>query len=936
MKKKFDGLLILFLFIIFIIVMIFAPFSNSYQNYGNLIINEIMPVNNNTILDYYGNYSDYIELYNGNDYDINLEGYYLSDDSSDTRKWSFPSVTIKANDYLIIYASGKDTFIEKELHTNFKLNSKGENVILSDNTGEIISRIYSNNTSSDIAYGFNGTDYVYYYNGTPLMLNSGDYSDKPIIKETSSIDLVITEYMTNNLNVVKSNDGKYYSVIEIYNNMDKDVNLKGFYLTDKTDNITKYKFPNVTIGAKDYLIVYTSGKDTFAFDEVHTNFSLNNSDGVLILSNPHKVEIDKVYIRELDNNLSYGLYKDSWYKYNKTTFGKENTSDYLKDGEVIKDIVINEVSAIGTEAIELKNISDNDINLSNYSIGDKSGYTYKLPNVTLKKNSYIILYASDKASFSNNKIYVGFHINNSTELIYLYKNNVLIDEFNVNRLVSNVSVGLNENGERVYFKNKTFGKKNSSDYFLGYSEVPKYSINGGYVEKGTKISLETGDNSTIYYTLDGSFPSNKSTKYTGEITINKTSVLKAISYKDGYLESEIVSRTFIVGREHDLPIVSISANDNSFFGSNGLLTNYMSNAEKKISFEFYESDGTLGVSFIGATKLTGADSRKQPQKSMGIYLRKEYGLQEVTYPFFKEGDTTTYSSFVLRNAGEDPKRVRIQDTALTYALKGQMDIDIQDYRAVVVYINGKYYGLYNMREKLNGDYVESVYGIDKDNFDLIKYGVAQNGTNTEFKKLVNYVKTHNCVKTDVYEYLKTQIDIQELCNYMVAITFYANTDAGNIRYWKSDAGKWRFMLYDLDWSLYYSTVRMSYPFIYGNYSPVVTYDGRVMTLTRNLYKNKEFKDLYLKTLAYHLKNTFKPERMNSIIDTLASEIENEMPYHIKRWGNSYPTLNSMSRWQSNLKGFKNSIKKRYNAVLGRLKSDFNLSNAEYKKYFGDL
>ena len=931
----YEKLLVCLLFVIMFLVIIKVPIINNYKNTGELIINEIMAVNNNTISDVYGNYSDYIELYNGNDYDIDLDGYYLSDDNNDTRKWKFPSVTIKANGYLIVYASGKN-IVDDELHTNFKLNSKGESVILSNNNGEIISKIYSNSTTSDISYGYNGNDYVYYYNGTPNKLNSGEYSDKPIIKEASSIDIKITEYLVDNLSVNKSIDGNYYSLIELYNNHDYDIDLTGFYLSNKLDNVNKYKFPNVTIKANDYLVIYASGNDYYKDNELHTNFTLDKDDGVLILSDSHKTMIDKVNLLKLDSNLSYGLYKDKWYKYSKCSFGLANGNNYLGDNEIIKDLVINEVSSVGLEAIELKNISSHNINLKDYSIGDKSGSIYNLPNITLKSNGYVVLYGSDKASFSNNKIYTGFHINSSTEIIYLYKENVLIDTFSVNKLVNKVSTGLNKDNEKVYYKDLTFGKENSKNYYLGYASNPIFSISGGYVDKGSKVSLSTSDNSTIYYTLDGSFPTNKSYKYNGEITINKTTVIKAIAYKDNYLASDVVSRTFIVGRKHDVPIVSLSTNSNSLFGSNGILTNYTQESEKKISFEFYESDGSLGVSFVGGTKLTGADSRKQPQKSMAIYLRKEYGLQEVTYPFFKEGDTLTYSSFVLRNSGEDPKRIRIQDTILTYALKGQMDIDIQDYRPVVVYINGEYFGLYNLREKLNGDYIESNYGLDKNDFDLIKYGTAQNGTNTEFKKLINYVKTHDCSKTNVYEYLKTQIDIQELCNYMVAETFYANTDVGNIRYWKSDNGKWRFMLYDLDWSFYFSSVRMSYPFISGSYSPVVTYDYQVMTLTKRLYKNKEFRDLYLKTLSYHLKNTFKPSRMNEIIDELSSEIETEMPYHIKRWGDKYPNLNSMNKWKNNLKSFKSSINKRYNTVLNRLKSDFNLSSSEYKKYFGDL
>jgi len=449
------------------------------------------------------------------------------------------------------------------------------------------------------------------------------------------------------------------------------------------------------------------------------------------------------------------------------------------------------------------------------------------------------------------------------------------------------------------------------------------------LEKNTKISLNTDDDSVIYYTTDGSFPTNKSIKYKDEINITNTTVIKAISYKKGYIESDIVSRTYIVGRKHDLPIVSISTNEKDL---NNLLINYSYEQEKKINFEYYESNGKLGVSFVGGTKLTGMDSRKRDQKSMAIYLRKEYGLQEVTYPFFKDSDVMTYSSFTLRNSGEDPYAIRIQDTVLTYALKGQMDIDMQDYRAVVVYLNGKYYGLYNMREKLNGDYLKSNYNLEKGQFDLIKYTTANEGTTKNYEKILNYIRTHNVKDPKIYEYIKSQIDVQELCNYLIVESYYGNTDQGNIRYWKSNNGKWRFMLYDLDWSLWNTNLSMNYT-IKNTKPPAVTYVYSVYDISRRLYQNSEFKDLYLKTLAYHLENTFIPTRMNKIVDELSQEIKKEMPYHIERWPSMHT---SMNQWNKNIESFKNKLTNRYNYVIKNIKIEFNLTNSEYEKYFGSL
>ena len=898
-NKLIEIFSIVILFVVMIGIILFTPTINKYENTGKLIINEVMSNNKNTIQDKNGNYSDYIEIYNGYDYDIDLTGYYLSDDNYETKKWQFKDVTIKSNSYLVVYASGLNQSIDDEIHTNFKLDKNGEVVTLSNPKAKAISKIYFGDTFDDTSYGYNGKDYVYYYVGTPNEVNSGEYVNNLNNVSKNQYDIKITKYMVDTQKQIKSKDGNFYGIIELYNNEDYDINLNGYHLTDDLTKKTKYTFKDIIIKAKSSLLIYTSNKNIYENEEVHTNFILNSDDHNLLLTDKFKNEIDRVII---------------------------------KSDNIVKDIRINEVSSVGTEAIELKNMTDKDINLKEYSISDKSGAKAILPNIILKANSYIVLYGSDNYSYSNGKVYLGFNINNSTEEIYLYKNDLLIDSFYVGRMINGVSSGINNDNEKVYYKTLTFGKENSKAYYKGYAEEPKFSINGGYVSKGTKVVLSTSGNEKIYYTLDGSFPNKNSKEYKDAIIINGTTVIKAISYKEDSIESEIISRTFIVGRNHDVAVVSISTNDSNLFGSSGILTYYKQTTTRKISFEFYESDGSLGVSFIGDTKLSGMDSREQPQKSMAIYLRKEYGLQEVTYPFFEDNDTTTYSSILLRNAGEDPKRIRIMDAVLTRTLKGQMDIDMQDYRPVVVYINGKYYGLYNLRDKLNGDYIESKYGIDKDDIDLIKYHTPTKGNADDYNNLINYVRNNDPANSKVYEYLKTQIDMQALCNYWVVQSYYGNTDLGNIRYWKeNNTGKWRYMIYDLDWSMWNSNLNVSFP-VRDVHIPAATYSAPSIVIARRLYRNSEFRDLYLKTFAYHLKNTFTPSRMNSIVDELANEIKNEMPYHINRWG--YPS--SISTWNNNLTNFKSMINARYYAVLNRLQSDFALSNYEYQHYFGGI
>lgn len=921
---------ILILFVVLIGLIVVTPFIERFKNDGKLIISEVMSSNSYTSLDKFGKYSDYIEIYNGYDYEIDLGEYYLSDDYFNARKWKFPlGVKIAAKGYMVIYATGKDTVIDGECHTNFKLDKGGEVVSLSNREGKAVSKVIYNTTDSDTSYGYNDKlgRYVYYFEGTPGDYNGDNYSESPVVSSKVLGKLSITEYITDN-NVIKSSDGKYYQMVEIYNSSNSDKCIKGYTLTSDKHGINKYVFGDVTIKAGSYLVLYLSSSDEIINGEYHVNFRILEDDRVLILSDNEKNVMDEVKIVTLGRDMSYGLYNGKWYYYQEASMGVDNDKNYVMGVDYSRDIIINEVSSVDEEFIELKNVTGNSINLSNYSIKDKSGKEVKLPEVSINGGGYLVLYGSDNYSYNNGKINMGIHINNSNEEIYLYKNNVLIDTFYGGKLDSGVSKGLNDNNEVVYFKNKTMGSSNSKTYFWGYASTVEYSITGGYVDEGSKLELKTSDGSEIYYTIDGSFPTRSSLKYKGYITIDKTMVVKAISYKDNYIESSVVSRTFFVGREHDMPVVSISTNRDNLFGSYGIISNYHSNNKKKISFEFYESDGSLGVSFVGEMRLSGMDSREREQKSMAIYLKKEYGLSSVSYPFFKYNKVHNYSSFTLRNSGEDPLGIRIQDTVLTYMLQGEMDIDLQDYRALVVYVNGEYYGLYNMRERLNGDYLES-YGMDKDSSALIKYTEAKSGSVWEYNNLYNYIVNHNVKDKDVYEYLKSQIDMQELVNYMIVESFYGNTDLGNIRYYKAVDGKWRWMLYDLDWSLWNTRLDYSYPVINRKIS-AATYLYSIIDITRRLYQNSEFRELYLDSFGKYLKTTFLPSRVDGIIDELSKEIEDEISYHISRWGDK---PKSILGWRNNINLFKERYHDRYNYVVNTVKSSFGLSQEEYDKYF---
>lgn len=780
-----------------------------------------------------------------------------------------------------------------------------------------------------------------------LLLN---INNKLVVNNDSK--LYISEIMSSNKTTITDLDNEYSDYIELYNDNDYDLNLSGYFLSDELTSEKKWVFPNIIIKSKEYLIVYASKKDKcdLSIRECHTNFKLNKKGEIISLLDKDGRILSKVKYKELNTDISYSLIDNKY----KLTLGTPNTKNILNESDINnyneKDIIINEVS-INPEIIELRNLTGKDVDLSDYYIMDKSNIKYEFKDIIIKSNSYLTLYGSDVPSVDNNKIYLGFRINNSNEILYLYKNNKLIDKFNVGKLNNNISKGRNDDLKTVIYKDITVGAYNSKNEYLGFSLTPDFSINDIYVEKGNKIELTTTDNSQIYYTLDGSTPTNKSIIYKEPITINKDTIIKAITYKDGYIESDVVSRTYLIGRKHNLPVISISTNDNYLYGKNGIFVqgnnansnypyygaNFWEDIEVPISFEFYE-EGKLGLNFNCGMKIFGGWSRGEAQKSVAVYLRKQYGLQEITYPFF-EDNVNTFTKFILRSGGQDFGYLKIKDAFLQETIDGQMDIDKQDYRPVVVYFNGKYYGIYNIREKTDKTYVERHYGYDETQIDFIEKndGVTA-GTIDEYNKLLNYVKTANINTDEAYDYLDSQIDLQELVNYWVVETYFDQFDPMNIKFYKPYDGKWRWILFDLDQTLFsysYKTIKWDLPF-----KPYAHGNGYYLntTLMSNLIKNNKFRELYIETFAYHLNNTFKPDRMNQILDKMVKEYEDEMPYHIDRWYQesikvSTYTLDNINEWYKNINYLKKQLKERHNIAINTIKEGLDLTDEEYKRYF---
>ncbi|MCR3923182.1 MAG: lamin tail domain-containing protein, partial [Firmicutes bacterium] len=308
-KKKIQAKHLLML-LACLLLLIFLLCRNVFGSH-TLFINEVMSSNRCVITDEDGDYSDWFELYNSGTTTLDLTGYWLSDDPTNPLKWEMPSVTIMPDEYLLIFASGKDRNEPQGpyLHTNFSLKAEGETLVLSTPDVRPIDRVEIGPLFSNISRGRSTQQrdrWVYFFDATPgAANNANEYKE---IKQLPATDISVTinEYITANKTSLIDTDGDLVDWIEFYNAGDSVQNLTGFWLSDKVDNPFKWRFPEVVLQPKEYLVVYASGKNRSSNGNLHTNFQLNDTQDQLVFSTADGHLIEELAITKMIPNVSYG------------------------------------------------------------------------------------------------------------------------------------------------------------------------------------------------------------------------------------------------------------------------------------------------------------------------------------------------------------------------------------------------------------------------------------------------------------------------------------------------------------------------------------------------------------------------------------------------------------------------------------------------------
>jgi len=593
--------------------------------------------------------------------------------------------------------------------------------------------------------------------------------------------------------------------------------------------------------------------------------------------------------------------------------------------------------------IEITNLGAADIDLAGCYLTDNLAKPskWRIPAHAVVPARGCLLFWADGRDVG---IHTNFKLDKEGEAIGVFdRNAVLIDKLTYGPQRQDVSYGRSVQAGSVcgYFDQPTPGAVNNSTAYIGLVPSPQFYPPGGFYAGRQRISLSVPDaGAEIRYTLDGTPVRADSLLYSEPIVIDVTTPFRARAFASQKLPSDIVTYTYFIDEPVHLPVVSLVTDPANLFddqmgiyvvGTNGVADNCSDvpmnlnqDWERPVNVELYETDGHAGLNQQAGVKIFGGCSRtRYPQKPLALYARSVYGSSSFAYPLFPDKPINQFESFLLRCSGDDQPLTLFRDALAQSVLIPDMDVDTQAYRPAVVYINGVYWGIHNLREKISEHYLASNYHLDADDINLLT-GNPQNpwnviaGSADHYNAMIEFIRASDMADPENYAIVQARMDVSQYIDYQIAQIYLAGADwpCNNIKFWRANSGyysRWRWICYDMDWTFLEPT---------RNLLTMATEEDCQCTwpnppwstlLFRKLIENAKFRNEFIQRYAFYMNTTFRPERLLGIIEEMEARLAPEIPRHIERWGGQtvpdpepwvWPTFDSVPRWEANVEVLK--------------------------------
>ena len=907
----------------------------------SVVISEVMPGSGFAIVDGEGIQGDWIELLNTGNQAVALDGMFLSDDSANRTKWQIGALTIEPGQRVVIRCAGGSA---KEGEANFALSRGGCDVILTGIHGNTISMVQCPEVGKECSWALqeDGT-YAQTAKTTPGYENT-EAGYESWLSDVGYLtpDIQIVEVMTANRSTVMNSAGELCDWIELYNAGREDVSLGGLYLSNSIADRMKWELPDRILRAGERIVIKCASGRAAAGE---ADFSLPREGCTVILSGSVGNVISQVDVPRMAEDrswarLSNGLFIECDYPSPGYANTEEGYQAFRQTQTVSGPLIISEVMPSNAsylmqsdgeyyDWLELTNISEASVDLGRYALSDDPGDMDKfpLPDITLEPQERVIIICSGNTSLTSKKYtHAPFTLSREESWVYLslLSNGSCQDYIRIYDVPYQHSVGRasGENGT-YYFTKPTPGAANGSGVAF-ISATPEVKTPDGVYNDVSSVTVELNGDGPLYYTLDGSTPTEKSKQYTTPLTLKSTTALRVVCLEEGKLPSDVVTATYIINENHTLPVVSLVAEPKSLFGSSGIYTNYNWDKEVRCNLKLFETDGN-SFTIDAGVKMHGHTGLKNDKKSFKVNFRGRYGADTLTYPVYGEDGPDVYDSLIIRAGQDYPFSIFRDELFTSLARDISPNMLAQRDKFSILYVNGQYYGIYCIKEAWTELMYAQNMGGSADNVEIVQAPVDDDH---EIYALTRFCRNNDMTKDENYQYVASLVDIDNLIDYMIIQGYCTNGDVQqNLRYIRSadTGGKWQLAFYDLDWSFYYHN------FFKHVLSPHQTWQH--LSITRAVMKHPEFREKFLARCSELMATTLSNENVIARIDYYEQLLDPEVKRERKRWNGNY------AAWKIEVQTLRDFIldgEDGYdtpNLMINKLVEYIDLTDAEIDKYF---
>jgi hypothetical protein len=803
--------------------------------------------------------------------------------------------------------------------------------------------------------------------------------------------LVINEGSNKNFNSILDEDDESEDWIEIYNSGETPLNLSGYSLSDDELDLQKWTFSDYEIQPGEFLLVFCSGKDNSltqvfqaaAFVENYTPYEGWNTH-----------DFDQPFIWDGESNIlvdvcSYynqGYTSNSNFYQSETSFpstivkvndGSDASCDsytgdiyYQRPNTRFNSSVIGEDDIVNcntcypapygnwywsarnqmlftSEELMESGLSEGPINNISWDVEGTSYENYSYISIKIK-HTLDEAVTSEFVNSAGEYFHTNFKISSEGETIFLTSPSLdIISELHVNSPSIFTSLGsLPDGSSSTHILTLTTpGETNGTSIIPeGICSTPIISEAGGIYSLTLEVQIyNTGDEDTqVRYTTNGDEPDQNSELYTGgTIDIYQSSSIRARAFKENFVPSPITSESYLLNVSHTTPIVSINIDNSSLYGGEGIFDHWAEDWERFAQITYYDSTSFHNFVFDrdAAMQIDGGagGSRSHAQHSFRLELAKgafnelpvDLGLLS------NRPDRDTYSRLYFRNGSNQWLNLPYKDACLvdmltrgTYSYHSAM-------RPVSVYINGGYFGIYEMREKLDGEFWQEYDNYqDPESVDVISlsywYDLVLRATEGQVTDYTNSWDDFQALDTQSDSFIEQAnaiYDLQNYSDYIISQGWINNYDwpYNNIKIYRSDASdlRWKFATIDLELSL----APGGWSGCYENGLQHIINQGSnnsfVGAWNRSMY-NEEYRTYFINRFA-DLNNTlYLPERLLSIEQRYFNEWALEMPQEYQRWGDPDDVEEEMNNFYARHNALRDDLECKTEVVRDQIQDALDL------------